>query len=185
MIAWRRGAAAVARAEARGVPMADVIAMLHDRPPMRAKGLAVFLTEDPDEAPAALLHNLKHNQVVHEQVLLLTVRVLRRPRVAEADRVDLTDLAPGFRRLILSFGFMESPDVARGLALARAKGLTYDLMRTSFFLSRRTLVNNGARGLGQLLNGLYIYLVRNAVRTADFFHIPPARVVELGAQVQL
>lgn len=165
--------------------MVDVIAMLHDRPPMRAKGLAVFLTQDPDEAPAALLHNLKHNQVVHEQVLLLNVRVVGRPRVADADRVDLVDLAPGFRRLTLSFGFMESPNVARGLALARAQGLKFDLMRTSFFLSRRTLVNTAVNGAGLLLNGLYIYLSRNAVRAADFFQIPPARVVELGAQIQL
>jgi KUP system potassium uptake protein len=182
---WVRGTAAVARAEARDVKLADVLAMLADRPPMRAKGTAVFLTADPEAAPVALLHNLKHNQVLHEQVVLLTVRTLARPRVADADRVAMSQLAPGVVRLVLSVGFMESPNVARGLALARAQGLKFDIMRTSFFLSRHSVIARRGHGVGRLQDLLFIFLARNAVRAADFFQIPPSRVVELGAQVSL
>jgi KUP system potassium uptake protein len=183
MWSWRRGNARVAKAEQNDLPISDIIPMLTQRPPLRARGAAVFLTADPHAAPAALMHNLKHNQVLHEQVVLLTVRVASRPRVADADRVEVTDLAPGFKAMTLSFGFMETPNVAKGMALARAQGLKFDIMRTSFFLSRRTLLPRRAGGLGHLLDLLFVFLTRNAVRTADFFQIPPSRVVELGAQV--
>ena len=183
MLAWRRGTARVVSAEQNDLPIADVIAMLAQRPPLRARGAAVFLTADPDAAPAALLHNLKHNQVLHEQVILLTVRVASRPRVPDAERVEVRDLAPGFKAMTLAFGFMETPNVAKGLALARGQGLKFDIMRTSFFLSRRTLLPRRSGGLGHLLDVVFVFLNRNAVRTADFFQIPPSRVVELGAQV--
>jgi KUP system potassium uptake protein len=183
MLSWRRGTAQVAKAEANDLLIADVIPMLSSRPPLRARGAAVFLTADPQLAPAALMHNLKHNQVLHEQVVLLTVRVASRPRVPDDERVEVHDLAPGFKAMTLSFGFMETPNVAKGMALARARGMKFDIMRTSFFLSRRTLLPRRAAGLGHLLDILFVFLNRNAVRTADFFQIPPSRVVELGAQV--
>ncbi|MDE2487807.1 MAG: KUP/HAK/KT family potassium transporter, partial [Alphaproteobacteria bacterium] len=146
-------------------------------------GTAVFLTQDPDKVPVALMHNLKHNQVLHEQVVLLTIKVLRRPRVPDADRVEVKDLAPGFKQLVLYFGFMERPNVAYGLNLARAKGLRFDIMRTSFFVSRRTLLPRPSVGFGHLQDLLFVYLMKNAQRAADFFQIPPSRVVELGSQV--
>jgi KUP system potassium uptake protein len=183
MWTWMRGVARVSRAEQTDLKVADVLPMLTQRPPLRARGVAVFLTADPDSVPAALMHNLKHNQVLHEQVVLLTVRVATRPRVPDADRVEVRDLAPGFKAMTLSFGFMETPNVAKGMTLARAKGLKFDIMRTSFFLSRRTLLPRRAGGLGHLMDLLFVFLTRNAVRTADFFQIPPSRVVELGAQV--
>jgi KUP system potassium uptake protein len=183
MLSWRRGSAHVAKAEQNDLPMADVIPMLTSRPPLKARGAAVFLTPDPHLAPVALMHNLKHNQVLHEQVILLTVRVASRPRVPDEERVQIMDLAPGFKAMTLSFGFMETPNVAKGMALARAKGVKFDIMRTSFFLSRRTLLPRRAAGLSHLLDILFVFLNRNAVRTADFFQIPPSRVVELGAQV--
>ena len=185
MLAWTRGAARLARAEQNAVPVADVIAMLTARPPLRARGCAVYLTTEPASAPTALLHNLKHNQVLHEQVVLLTLESVSRPRVPDAKRVTLSDLAPGFKALTLTYGFMESPNVTRGLALARLQGLKLDIMRTSFFLSRRTLLPRRGRGLGRLQDLLFVFLARNAVRAADYFHIPPSRVVELGAQVTL
>ena len=185
MLTWRRGAAALKKAEANNIALADLLIMLHDRPPMRARGTAVFLTADPAVAPAALMHNLKHNQVLHEQVVMLTVAFSSRPHVPAAERVALSDIAPGVRSLVLTYGFMESPNVAEGMKLARAEGLVFDMMSTSFFLSRRTLMPSERRGLGQLQDWLFLYLMRNAVRAADFFHIPPARVVELGAQVSV
>jgi KUP system potassium uptake protein len=183
MWTWMRGVMRVSRAEQSDLTLADVLPMLAQRPPLRGRGAAVFLTASPTAVPAALMHNLKHNQVLHEQVVLLTVKVAPRPRVADADRVQVSDLAPGFKAMTLSFGFMETPNVARGMALARGQGLKFDIMRTSFFLSRRTLLPRRSGGLGHLLDLLFVFLTRNAVRTADFFQIPPSRVVELGAQV--
>jgi KUP system potassium uptake protein len=186
MWTWMSGARKLNEAEQRDIALADILPTLTSRPPMRAKGTAVFLTQDPDMAPAALLHNLKHNQVLHEQVVLLTVKILRRPRVPESERIELTKIAPGFHAMTMNFGFMEQPDVSRGLALARAKGLKFDIMRTSFFVSRRTLIAKaGSHGLPHLRDLFFIFLMRNSVRAADFFHIPPSRVVELGAQVTL
>jgi KUP system potassium uptake protein len=185
MWTWMSGQAKLARAEQRDIALADILPTLTSRPPMRAKGTAVFLTTDPAMAPAALLHNLKHNQVLHEQVVLLTVKVLRRPRVPDAERVEVSQIAPGFLSMTMFFGFMEQPDVSRGLALARSKGVKFDIMRTSFFLSRRTLLAKNAHGIPHLRDILFVFLMRNAVRAADFFHLPPSRVVELGAQVTL
>lgn len=185
MWTWIQGRERLARAEQSDLSIGEVVAMLQRRPPMRARGTAVFLTTEPGKAPASLLHNLKHNQVLHEQVVLLTVRGVRRPRLPDSERVEVNDLAPGFKSLVLSFGFMETPNVARGLALARNKGLKFDIMRTSFFVSRRTLLPRRRRGLPQLQDILFVFLMRNAVRAADYFQIPPTRVVELGAQVTL
>ena len=183
MWTWMRGIRRVLQAEQSDLKLSDVLPMLVQRRPLQARGAAVFLTADPDAVPAALMHNLKHNQVLHEQVVLLTVKVARRPRVPDAERVEIHDLAPGFKAMTLSFGFMETPNVAKGMTLARAKGLKFDIMRTSFFLSRRTLLPRRSGGLGHVLDVLFVFLTRNAVRTADFFQIPPSRVVELGSQV--
>lgn len=183
MLTWRRGRAAVARAEQSDLDIKDVIAMLTARPPMRAKGTAVFFTTEPGKVPASLMHNLKHNQVLHEQVILLTVKVVRRPRVKDEERVTVENLAPGFKCLVLTFGYMETPDVIQGIGLARAKGLKFDIMRTSFFVSRHTYIPRSRLGLGRLQDMLFVFLSRNALRSPDFFQIPPSRVVELGAQV--
>lgn len=185
MIAWTRGVARLARSERSDVSLADVITGLVARPPLRAKGTAVYLTADPLAAPVALLHNLKHNQVLHEQVVFLTLEATARPRVPEAERVTIRDLGHGFRAMTLAYGFMESPDVTHALGLARDKGLKLDIMRTSFFLSRRTILARRGRGLGRLQDLLFIVMSRNAVRAADYFQIPPSRVVELGAQVAI
>lgn len=185
MWTWRRGQARLAAAERSDLDVKDVVATLAARPPMRAKGTAVFLTAEPGKVPVSLLHNLKHNQVLHEQVVFLTVKVVRRPRVPDAERVKVETWAPGFRSLVLTFGYMETPNVARGLSLARAQGLKFDIMRTSFFVSRRTLIPRGSSGLGRLQDLLFVFLSRNAVRSADFFQIPPSRIVELGAQVTI
>jgi KUP system potassium uptake protein len=183
MWTWTKGLDRLARAEASDLTMADVMAMLASRPPMRARGTAVFLTQDPGHVPVALMHNLKHNQVLHEQVVLLTILVQRRPRVPDAERVEVKELGPGFKAVTLKFGFMERPNVALGLSLARAKGLKFDIMRTSFFVSRRTLLPRPGVGLRHLQDLLFVYLMKNAQRAADFFQIPPSRVVELGTQV--
>lgn len=183
MSAWVKGRERLARAEQSDLTVADLVTMLADRPPMRAKGTAIFLCTEEGQVPSSLLHNLKHNQVLHEKVVLLTVKVADGPRVADSDRIRMTEVAPGVRTLVMTFGYMERPDVSRGLLLARAAGLKFDIMRTSFFVSRRTLIPRRVTGLALVQQALFIFLSRNAVRAADFFQIPPSRVVELGTQV--
>ncbi len=183
MWTWMRGQADLIRAEQRDVALADFLPTLSARPPMRARGAAVYLTAKPDAVPVALLHNLKHNQVLHEEVVLLTITVAGKPRVADADRVTVRPLSPGFTAMTLRAGFMETPNVAQAITLARDKGLILDPMRTSFFLSRRTLIPERDTGLRRVQDLLFVFLMRNATRAADFFQIPPGRVVELGAQV--
>jgi KUP system potassium uptake protein len=185
MRTWRQGRKRLAQVEQNDLDVADIVAMLKDRPPMRAKGAAVFLTAEQGKIPGSLLHNLKHNQVLHERVVLLTVQTLRRPRAPAGDRVSIEELAPGFTGLTLTYGFMETPNVTQGLSLARAKGLKFDIMRTSFFVSRRSVILRHRAGLGRLQDRLFAYLLRNSERAADYFGIPPSRVVELGAQVSI
>jgi KUP system potassium uptake protein len=185
MWTWTRGRARLALAEQSDLDVADVARMLKDRPPMRARGTAIFLAAEPGKVPSSLMHNLKHNQVLHEHVVLLTVRTVKRPRVPDSERVNLAALAPGFTGVTLTFGYMETPDIMAGLALARAGGLKFDIMSTSFFVSRRSLVLRPRSGLAQVQDRLFAYLLRNAERAADYFRVPPSRVVELGAQVHI
>ncbi len=183
MRTWTRGRARLAQAEQSGPDIKDLVTILAARPPMRARGTAVFLTDDPGKAPTSLLHNLKHNQVLHEHVVLLTVRVVRRPRLADSERIEISDLAPGFKSMTMSFGYMESPNVAKGFSIARTMGLKFDIMRTSFFVSRRSLILRPSKGLAHLQDLLFVFLMKNALRSADYFQIPTSRVIELGAQV--
>ncbi len=186
MWTWVRGSQILtAKAKKDSLPLVDLIEMLQARPPHRAPGTAIFLTSDPDVAPVALMHNLKHNKVLHEKNIVLTVRTVDRPRVSEAERVAMEPINDDFKKITLSFGFMESPQVPRALGLCRKQGLKFDIMSTSFFLGRRSVVPSAAHGMPLWQDRLYIFLMRNAANPTDFFHIPPGRVVELGTQVSV
>ena len=187
MWTWTRGTQIVtAKTRKDSLPLADLIEMLRARPPHRAPGTAIFLTSDPDIAPVALMHNLKHNKVLHEKNVILTVRTTDRPRVAEADRVRIEPISEDFKKLIVSYGFMERPNVPKALNVCRKQqGLKFDIMSTSFFLGRRSLVPSANQGMPLWQDRLYIFLMRNAANPTDFFHIPPGRVVELGTQVSV
>jgi len=149
------------------------------------RGAAIFLTGDPDIAPAALMHNLKHNQVLHEQIIILTVKTINAPRAPDSERVKVEDYMPDVKRVILTFGFMETPNVVKALTEARKHGLKFDIMKTSFFLSRRTIVPSERSGMPLWQDHLFIFLARNATNATDFFHIPSGRAVELGNQVMV
>jgi KUP system potassium uptake protein len=187
MWTWVRGTQIVtAKTRKDSLPLADLIEMLRARPPHRAPGTAIFLTSDPDIAPVALMHNLKHNKVLHEKNVILTVRTTDRPRVAEADRVRIEPISDDFKKLIVTYGFMERPNVPKALNLCRKQqGLKFDIMSTSFFLGRRSLIPSANQGMPLWQDRLYIFLMRNAANPTDFFHIPPGRVVELGTQVSV
>ena len=145
----------------------------------------MFLTSDPDFAPTALLHNLKHNKVLHEHNVILTIATADTPRVPDDQRVQMIKMSPLFWRVELKFGFMETPNVPNALAIARKKGWHFDIMSTSFFLSRRALKPAAHSGMPHWQDRLFIALAKSASDATDFFHIPTGRVVEVGTQVTI
>jgi KUP system potassium uptake protein len=184
MWTWVRGTQILANKTRKdSLPLTDLIEMLRARPPHRAPGTAIFLTSDPDVAPVALMHNLKHNKVLHEKNIILTVRTTDRPRVPDSERVTIEPISDDFKKLTISYGFMEQPNIPKALGVCRKQGLKFDIMSTSFFLGRRSVVASASQGMPLWQDRLFIFLTRNAANPTDFFHIPPGRVVELGTQV--
>jgi KUP system potassium uptake protein len=165
------------------VPLLELSEILKARPPHRAPGTAIFLTSDADIAPVALMHNLKHNKVLHEKNIILTVETAETPRVSDDNRIRIEPLNDDFKKLIVTYGFMESPNLPKALALCRKQGLKFDIMATSFFLGRRSVVPSAQSGMPLWQDKLFIFLMKNAANPTDFYKIPPGRVVELGTQV--
>jgi KUP system potassium uptake protein len=183
IITWRRGTSVLLQKTRRTeVPLNSLVATLEKRPHIVA-GTAVFLTSDPDYTPTSLLHNLKHNKVLHENNVVLTVVTSDTPRVPEEDRVFITHLSDRFLLVRLQYGFMEQPNVPKALAIARRQGWTFDIMATSFFLSRRVIRASAHSGLPLWQDRLFISLARSAHDASEFFQIPTGRVVEIGTQV--
>jgi len=184
MYTWRRGTRLLALKTRRvEVPFEPLIKSLEAKPPHVVPGTAVFLTSDPDFAPTALLHNLKHNKVLHEHNVILTIVNEDIPRVDLKDRVQIEPISEKFMRLILRFGFMERPNVPKALAVARKQGWQFDIMSTSFFLSRRSVRPDPRSGMPKWQDGLYIFLAHNADDASSYFQLPTDRVVEIGTQV--
>jgi KUP system potassium uptake protein len=184
MWTWVRGNDLLAKKTHRdSIPTADLIRMLEKSKPTRVPGTAVFLTGDPNVAPSALMHNLKHNKVLHERVVIMNVVTEPMPRVAESHRFEIEKLSHDFMRVTLHYGFMESPRVPAAMALMRKCGVKFDIMTTSFFLGKRTLKTSPASGMPQWQDKLYVGLSKQSTNATDFFSIPSDRVVELGAQV--
>ncbi|MFA6228939.1 MAG: potassium transporter Kup [Rhodanobacter sp.] len=190
MTTWRRGRELVVREITQsGLALMPFIESMTEHPPVRVPGTAVFLTANINAVPHALLHNLKHNKVLHERNVLLTVAILETP-VAEADeRIQLTRLTPSsedFYALELRFGFAEDPNIPRALAQCSSAGLLFDMMDTTFFLSRETVVANARRaGMARWRDKLFTFMQRNALPATAFFQIPGNRLIELGAQVEI
>jgi len=183
---WRRGAAIlIAKTRRTEVPLRDLIKSLEKRPPHVVKGTAVFLTSDPNFVPTALLHNLKHNKVLHEHNVILTIETAQTPRVDVAERVRMETISDKFATVRLRFGFMESPNVPKALVIARKLGWQFDIMATSFFVSRRSLKPSAQSGMPQWQDHLFIALSRSANDATDYFQIPTGRVVEVGTQVTI
>jgi KUP system potassium uptake protein len=184
MYTWRRGSRLLFdKSRKLEFPLADLIEMLEKRPPQRVPGTAVFLTSDPTSAPTALMHSLKHYKVLHEKNVILTIETGSTPRVDPAERVRLEQLSPTFTKVRLKFGFMESPNVPKALAIARKLGWQFDIMSTSFFLSRRALKPAAHSGMPRWQDHLFIALSRTANDATDYFQIPSGRVVEVGTQI--
>jgi KUP system potassium uptake protein len=184
ILTWRRGTGILASKTRRTeVPIDTLFRILEKKPPHIVPGTAVFLTSDPEFTPTALLHNLKHNKVLHEKNVILTIITADTPRVPEEERVQITPLSEHFSRVSLKFGYMEQPNVPKALAIARKHGWQFDIMSTSFFLSRRALKPSAKSGMPSWQDHLFIWLARSASDATDFFQIPTGRVVEVGTQV--
>ena len=185
MWTWVRGTKILLARTRKDVSTRDVFKGLEVNPPHTVKGTAVFLTADPDAAPTALLHNLKHNKVLHEHNVILNVRTAQVPYVPDEKKVEIVEMFPNLDRMTLTFGYMETPNVTRGLSLAKKCGLSFDIMHTSFFLSRRSLLADGKWGMPLWQDHLFIFLSRNATNATEFFRIPTSRVVEMGSQMTI
>jgi KUP system potassium uptake protein len=187
VVTWRRGTVLLAGKTRRAeVPLDSLVKSLEKKPPHVVPGTAVFLTSDPESAPTALLHNLKHNKILHEHNVILTIRTVDTPRCSDEERVHSVQLSPRFMRLEMRFGYMETPNVPNALAIARKRGQWQsDIMSTSFFLSRRALKPAAHSGMPRWQDRLFIVMARSASDATDFFHIPTGRVVEVGTQVTI
>jgi KUP system potassium uptake protein len=185
MLTWRRGARILAAKTRRmETPIDGLIESLEKKKQLcRVPGTAVFLTADPDSAPTALLHSLKHYKVLHEHNIVLTMITEPTPRVSASERVSIEPLGGSFQRVIVRFGFMETPNVPKALGLARKEGLSFDIMSTSFFLSRRSVRPDARSGMPVWQDRLFILLARNADDASSYFQLPTDRVVEIGTQV--
>jgi KUP system potassium uptake protein len=183
---WKRGRALLAsRMRDRLYPFDRFLHDIEAFPPLRVPGTAIFMTSNLQGTPPTLLHNLQHNKVLHERVILLTVVTSDVPHVPADGRAEVEPLGQGFFRLTLRYGFMEEPDVPDALRLLPAQGFAIDLSDTTFFLGVETLLATRRPGLPLWRERLFVLIARNAVRANAFFKIPPERVVELGMQVEL
>jgi KUP system potassium uptake protein len=184
MITWLQGTRILARKSRRlEIPIDGLIESLEKSPPHTVPGTAIFLTGDRLSAPTALLHSLKHYKVLHESNVILTIETQGIPRVTQEERVEIERIGDRFMRLILHFGYMERPNVPRALALARKLGWSFDIMSTSFFLSRRSVRPDPRSGMSPWQDRLFILLARNADDASSYFQLPTDRVVEIGTQV--
>jgi KUP system potassium uptake protein len=198
MATWKRGRVIVTTTmRENSLPLELFIADMARRSVARVPGTAVFMTSDATVAPPVMLHHLKHNKVLHERVILMSIATQEIPTVPEAERIELKPLGQGFYTLIASYGFMESPDVPAVLAALRPLGLEIKVMDTTFYLGRETLIPTrasrakraalAAKGLWMSMwrKKIFVLMTNNARSATAFFQLPPNRVVELGAQVQI
>jgi len=186
MTTWRRGRELVIRElKQGGLALKPFIESIAEHPPLRVPGQAVFLTAQPDAVPHALLHNLKHNKVLHEQNVVLTVEWLETPTAEPEERIELVSLGHDFHQLTLRYGFAEDPDVPDMLAKCEKVGLVFDMMDTTFFLSRESIVATDRPGMPLWRDRLFAFMQRNALSATAFFQIPGNRLIELGTQVEI
>jgi KUP system potassium uptake protein len=186
LITWKTGRRLLMERLAPGaIPIEPFIQSVTAHPPTRVPGTAVFLTAAAEGVPHAMLHNLNHNKVLHERIVLLTVDTRDIPHVPDEERIEVHPLGSEFYRMVIHYGFKDEPDVPRALELAAANGLKFEMMETSFFLSRQTLIPKVGPGMALWREKLFALMSRNASSATTFFKIPANRVVELGTRIEL
>ncbi|HXU30858.1 MAG TPA: potassium transporter Kup [Thermoanaerobaculia bacterium] len=186
MVTWRRGRQILAeRLSRQALPFASFVASIQPETPPRVPGTAVFMARDPEATPTSLLHNLKHNKVLHDQVILLTIATEEIPEVPKKERITIDGYGKGCFRVLARYGFMQDPSIASMLEGMRAQGIDLNMMKTTFFLGRETLIPSKRPGMAIWREKLFAMMSRNALRPTDYFRIPANRVIELGMQVEL
>ena len=186
MMTWKRGRELVFQnLQKHAIPLPDFLDSLFVAPPERVYGTAIFLRGESDGVPHALLHNLSHNKVLHERVVFLTVHILEEPWVPEPEQVKVTSLGHNCYQINVDYGFKDEPDIPHVLKLAAASGLEFEMMETSFFIARQTVVSTPGGGMSPWREHLFVALSRNARGAADYYQIPTNRVIELGTQIAI
>ena len=186
MLTWKRGRELVfENLQKHAIPLEEFLSSLFVAPPTRVYGTAIFLRGESDGVPHAMLHNLSHNKVLHERVVFFTVHVIEEPYVPEAEQVKVTDLGHQCYQLNVYYGFKDEPDIPRVLALCECLGLPFEMMETSFFIARQTVISAPGSGMATWREHLFVTMSRNARGAADYYQIPPNRVIELGTQVEI
>jgi KUP system potassium uptake protein len=186
MSTWKRGRMQLGEIQERNaMPLDTFLTSIERNPPVRVRGTAVFMTSNSDGVPVVLLHHLKHNKVLHQTVVLLSVQTRGIPEVVGDHQLAMQDMGQGFFRIVASYGFMQSPNIPEALALAAARGgVKIPPMDTSYYLGRERLVLTGEAKMSRWRKALFALMSRNARSATEFFQIPPNRVVELGAQIE-
>ena len=185
LVTWKRGREIVMlRLSEKALPLAPFVESMLAYPPVRVPGTAVFMTSDANGVPSALLHNLKHNKVLHERVVILNVRYAEVPYVPADRRLELAKLAEGFYHVVVRYGFMDDIDIPKALSVCPC-GMQFDMMDTTFFFSRENIIPTRGEGMSLWREHLFATMARNAASPMTFFQIPPNRVVELGAQLEI
>ncbi|TWI45955.1 KUP system potassium uptake protein [Pseudoduganella flava] len=186
MLTWRTGRQLVfTNLEKHAIPLEDFLSSLFVAPPARVPGTAIFLRGESDGVPHAMLHNLSHNKVLHERVVFFTVHILEEPYVARAEQVRITDLGHQCFQVNVNYGFKDEPNIPAILELCAEHGLKFEMMETSFFIARQTVISTPGQGMAPWREHLFVAMSRNARAAADYYQIPPNRVIELGTQVEI
>jgi KUP system potassium uptake protein len=186
MTTWKTGRRLVAeRLEARSVPLKEFVGAVATTPPRRVRGTAAFMTAQTMGTPPALAHNLRYNKVLHECIVVLSVRTLQSPHVPAKHRISVQPIGEGVYDVWLQYGFMEDPDVPADLARSRQFGVPITVEDLTYFLGRETIVVTSHPGMAMWRERLFVLMTRNATRATAFFRLPPERVVELGVQVEM
>jgi KUP system potassium uptake protein len=186
MATWQRGRAIVAaRMRRDATPILQFVRDVERQQPLHVPGIAVFMTSDPESTPPALLHNLKHNKILHERVALLTIATTDDPYVRSRERTVLIEMAPGFFRIVANYGFMQTPSIFEILEAAKKQGFQYNFEDITFFLGRETILPSHSPGMVLWREKVFAFMLRNAQRATAFFQIPPDQVIEVGSQVEI
>jgi KUP system potassium uptake protein len=186
MLTWRSGRQLVFdNLHKHAIPLDAFLESLFLAPPVRVAGTAIFLRGESDGVPHAMLHNLAHNKVMHERIVFLTVHIIDEPHAMPDSRVRLTSLGHGCHQVDVTFGFKDEPDIPAMLVLCAEHGLPFDMMRTSFFIARQTVISTPGAGMAPWREHLFVAMQRNARDAADYYQIPTNRVIELGTQVEI
>jgi KUP system potassium uptake protein len=186
MLTWKRGRELVFENLGKhAIPLEDFLQSLFVAPPDRVPGTAIFLRGETDGVPHALLHNLLHNKVLHERVVFLTVRIVEEPYVLEGDQVEVVPLGHNCYQLNVSYGFKDEANIPEVLRLCALKHLEFEMMETSFFITRQTIISVPGQGMMPWREHLFVAMQRNARTAAAYYQIPTNRVIELGTQVEI